>query len=213
MLARRLVLILALVGALSACVARLEELSQVQTGSAARQVAESVLATPTETPWPTPALVNAQGIPLTPTPELHPAVPSRITPEVYPTPTLKPFTKIVNQAEGLPEAQTYVFLVNRADGSSEKYILRLADMPITDANAYLELRDNLLKLGPDDIVTFEGPATRRVKEFPDDPFLELENPNTPTPRVISDNPAPAQENSSTPTPMQLFLPSISSQKE
>jgi hypothetical protein len=77
-------------------------------------------------------------------------------------------------------------------------------MPITDANAYLELRDNLLKLGPDDIVTFEGPANMVVRPIPQDRWTS----ETPEGETIPDYPVLGSESPNAPTPMQLYLPAM-----
>lgn len=159
----------ALVFALAACVAQMESLGQ--TGSGELQVLSTPQPVETQlllTPFPTdaPPSTDPPGLPTpTPTPELNPTDPALITPEVYPTPTLEPFTKVVNLAEGLPEEQTYIFLVHRSDGGNEKYILPLAEVPQT-SEAFLEFKDNLLKLGSDDVVSFQGPATRIVRPVP-----------------------------------------------
>ena len=156
---RWLVLAAALV-LLSACVTRLEQMAETRQGNsevillplvmqeqeettAARVAAPSatptpgsleLTSTPTETPWLTPQLLNPEGTPNTPTPNAEEAL--HLSP--MPTPTLAPFTKIINRAAGLPDAEVFCFIVDRADGGSEKYLVPLAEVPMTSNSAFYE---------------------------------------------------------------------------
>ncbi len=105
------------------------------------------------TPWLTPQLLNPEGTPNTPTPNAEEAL--HFTPIPIPTPTPQPVT-IINRAAGLPDAEVYSFLVQRADGSLEKYLVPLAEVPMTSNSAFYEYVDKLLNLHPGDIIMFAG---------------------------------------------------------
>ncbi len=64
----------------------------------------------------------------------------------------------------------FVLLVDRADGSSEKYLVPLAEVPMTSNSAFYEYGDKLLNLNPGDIVTFEGLNNRLSQYESSTPF-------------------------------------------
>lgn len=75
---------------------------------------------------------------------------------VGPTPTLMPTpAKIVNLAAGVPPTATMLYMIKRADGTIEKYLVPTKLLP-TD-KTYPQVRDKVLNMGPKDILLDASP--------------------------------------------------------
>jgi hypothetical protein len=156
------------------------------------------------TPLIDPFDSNLQEPTRTPTPD---AFSTPHPPEYYYTPTPLPFTKIVDETEGLRDNQVWVFIIRRADGSHEKYLLPIADIPRDSNQHYKEFRDNLLQPGPDDIVTFEG-SPGYFGRNPADPAERAALWATPTPLPGVEQTPAAQAQSVTQQEQTLSLPFV-----
>lgn len=161
--------------ALSACVARLNEMG-APASQAEQQVVTPQPATvqPAESPTeasviiteivtepasdPIAATLTAFPIPATPTPIGYDP-PEGPTP--LPTPTM---SRVVNMAEGIAPEETMYYIVRRADGSYEKYLVPVAILPTDET--YRSFRDQLLSLGPQDALIDAAPVDMRPMEAP-----------------------------------------------
>lgn len=179
-------LLVLLLGVLAACVARLEEMGgtgsqgelhlltpQPETAQPTELpptvVTEVVTTEPTLDPY-FAMLTAYPTFPATPTPE-----PEGFEPEVGPTATTRPtMSAVVDLAEGVPPQETMEYIVRRADGRLERYLIPIAMLP-TDST-YPQVRDQLLNLGPEDVLIDAAPLQMR-------PMLPA--PETPPP---ADNP-------------------------
>jgi hypothetical protein len=145
--------VLLLLSLVAACFTRLQD-----NGSTGRQGDVQVLsplAKEVGAPAPPPtasAVVTAMAEPTwPPTP-----TPSSGEGHELPTPTITPTpAKIMDLAAGVAPTETMVYIVQRADGSEEKWLVPDAMFP-QDAT-YPQVRDKLLNLGPQDRIVDAHP--------------------------------------------------------
>jgi hypothetical protein len=104
-----------------------------------------------------------------PTPDDFPLVETDLASDYTPKPT-KVISKIVDLAQGLPDEEKRVYIVQRADGSSEKYIVTVG---------HREDLHELLQMGPHDKI---------VNSFPLKPIEPPHMLTPPTPVDIPTQP-------------------------
>lgn len=150
-LGSRTIWLLAGVVLLSACSMRPLLPSALPSGDVQVNSAQSPSATPS--PLIAPFVSGLQGPTSTATPD---AFSTPHPPEYYYTPTPRPYTIVLNLAEGLPSHQVWRFSVDRADGHSDEYLVPLDAVPRDSVQHYFEYRDSLFQLGPGDRIVYEG---------------------------------------------------------
>jgi hypothetical protein len=172
-LSSRSIWLLGLAVSLVACAVRLPELQALpQVGEVQVVSAQQAIGTPT--PLIDPFESGLQGPTSTPTPNVL----TPQTPQYIDTSTPIPITIVFNDAEGLPDSEIWAFVVRRADGRHEKYLLPIEDVPRDSNEHYKEFYDNLLQMGPSDVITFEGPLNYR-RGIPFDPTQQATPSATP----------------------------------
>jgi hypothetical protein len=142
-------------------------------------VTEVVVIDPATDPY-VATLTAYPTFPPGPDPELMTRVASQ--PSDLPIPTPLPtlvISKMVNLAEGLPDGEIYVAIVQRADGTYEKYLLPRA--PLEAADDFFAVQNEMLNLGPQDKFidgyTLATPPPRGIP--PPNPTFEEESTVTP----------------------------------
>lgn len=134
------------VGVFAACLGRLPELSN--TGQ--QPNVQVITAAPTGTVVLGTATVDPHVLTLTAYPPLlDTPTPSSGERQELPPPTVTPTpAKIVDLSAGSAPTETMVYIVQRADGSEEKWLVSATLLP--SDSTYLQARNKLLKLGPQD---------------------------------------------------------------
>lgn len=178
-----LLLLVLLLGVSTACVARLEEMGETGSqGELQVMTPQPETAQPAEPPLTEVATVEPTTEPFVPTMppdfvilDTPTPTPLGFEPEVGPTASATPtMSAVVDLAEGIPPQETMVYIVRRADGRLERYLIPVSMLP-TDST-YPQVRDQLLNLGPEDVLIDAFPLQMR-------PMLPA--PVTPPP---ADNP-------------------------
>jgi hypothetical protein len=121
-------------------------------------ITEVVVIDPATDPFV--ATLTAIPVPATPTPTPIGSDPQE-GPTASPTPTM---SRVVDMAEGVAPEETMYYIVRRADGSYEKYLVPVAILPTDET--YGSFRDQLLDLGPQDALVDAAPVDMRPMEAP-----------------------------------------------
>lgn len=128
-------------------VATLPATSPPATVSPGLTVPPPETATPIETLTVDPFVLTLTAYPTFP----ETPTPTTDEPKPGPTATITPTpSKIVNLADGVPEEEIMVYIIRRADGTNEKYFIPMALLPGDET--YKQVRDQLLNLGPEDVL-------------------------------------------------------------
>jgi hypothetical protein len=131
-----------------------------------REATWTILPLPTDFPPGYAPMIN--GAMLTPLPN-----PCEIVfDEPFITPTPLPIAKIIDLAEGIPDEEKYIFIVQRENGLYDSYILPSSE----DFNT-------LLGLGPNDKIITDYPFAPQLRATPQLFYTSTEA--SPTPLIIS----------------------------
>jgi len=91
--------------------------------------------------------------------------PEGFEPQEGPTATITPTpSKVIDMTEGVPNEDVNVYIVRRADGSLEKYLIPITLFPSVES--YEQVRDELLNLGAEDTILDSFALNPRPKIAP-----------------------------------------------